>query len=118
MFPPGARNSPSVHNQSVNRHTYSTLSVDLTLPVYRVSRKGLIAYASSTDCVGPITASVADAALLMNAIAGEDPTGDVTASRAPVPDYWAALEKVAQPYSPLAGVPCPSRNATEHVVVA
>jgi aspartyl-tRNA(Asn)/glutamyl-tRNA(Gln) amidotransferase subunit A len=38
----------------------------------RVSRSGLIAYASSLDCVGPLATSVADCALLLSAIAGRD----------------------------------------------
>lgn len=59
----------------------------------RVSRKGLIAYASSTDCVGPIASSVADVAALLGAIAGADPCGDATAIKHPVPDYTAILQQ-------------------------
>ena len=60
-------------------------------PTYgRVSRYGLIAYASSLDQIGPVTKDVADAALLLQAIAGHDPR-DSTSSTAPVPDYRAAL---------------------------
>ncbi len=60
-------------------------------PTYgRVSRYGLIAFASSLDQIGPFTRSVADCALVMNAIAGHDPC-DSTSLQAPVPDYTAAL---------------------------
>jgi aspartyl-tRNA(Asn)/glutamyl-tRNA(Gln) amidotransferase subunit A len=60
-------------------------------PTYgRVSRFGLIAYASSLDQIGPLTKEVRDAALLLAAIAGHDPR-DSTSLRAPVPDYLAAL---------------------------
>lgn len=55
-------------------------------PTYgRVSRLGLVAYASSLDQVGPIAASVADAALCLRVIAGHD-AGDATSAREPVPD--------------------------------
>ena len=62
------------------------------LPTYgRVSRFGLIAFASSLDRVGPFTASVADAATLLSVLAGPDPL-DATSSDRPVEDYAAALE--------------------------
>jgi len=61
-------------------------------PTYgRVSRYGLIAFASSLDCPGPIARNVTDAALMMNAIAGADPR-DATTAKVPVPDYTAELE--------------------------
>ena len=60
-------------------------------PTYgRVSRYGLIAFASSLDQIGPFTRTVEDCALVMNAIAGHDPC-DSTSLQAPVPDYTAAL---------------------------
>ena len=60
-------------------------------PTYgRVSRYGLMAYASSLDQIGPLTRDVTDAAHLLNVIAGYDPM-DSTASRANVPDYTQAL---------------------------
>ncbi len=56
-------------------------------PTYgRVSRYGLIALVSSFDSIGPLTRDVADATLVMQAIAGHDPR-DSTSLRAPVPDY-------------------------------
>ena len=62
-------------------------------PTYgRVSRYGLAAFASSLDQVGPITKDVADAALLLGAIAGHDPM-DSTSADLPVPDYTKALKK-------------------------
>jgi aspartyl-tRNA(Asn)/glutamyl-tRNA(Gln) amidotransferase subunit A len=60
-------------------------------PTYgRVSRFGVVAFASSLDQVGPLTKTVRDSALLMNAIAGVDPN-DTTCLNQPVPDYTAAL---------------------------
>jgi aspartyl-tRNA(Asn)/glutamyl-tRNA(Gln) amidotransferase subunit A len=60
-------------------------------PTYgRVSRYGVIAYASSLDQVGPLTRDVTDSAIMMNALAGHDPK-DSTSVDTPVPDYCAAL---------------------------
>ena len=58
-------------------------------PTYgRVSRYGLVAYASSLDQIGPLTKDVADAALLLGVIAGHAPR-DSTSAQVPVPDYAA-----------------------------
>jgi aspartyl-tRNA(Asn)/glutamyl-tRNA(Gln) amidotransferase subunit A len=71
------------------------------LPTYgRVSRYGLIAFASSLDRVGPLTNTVRDAATVLSVIAGHDPL-DATSSTEPVPDYAAAL---AEPDAPQSGV--------------
>ncbi|MCA1583378.1 MAG: aspartyl/glutamyl-tRNA amidotransferase subunit A [Acidobacteria bacterium] len=60
-------------------------------PTYgRVSRYGLLAFASSLDQIGPLARSADDAALLFQAIAGPDPHDATTASE-PVPDFGAAL---------------------------
>ena len=60
-------------------------------PTYgRVSRYGLVAFASSFDQIGPITKNVKDSAILMNAIAGHDKY-DSTSAAVPVPDFTAAL---------------------------
>jgi aspartyl-tRNA(Asn)/glutamyl-tRNA(Gln) amidotransferase subunit A len=62
-------------------------------PTYgRVSRYGLIAFASSLDQIGPFARTVADAALLLQATAGHDPH-DSTSANEPVPDYLASLER-------------------------
>ncbi len=63
------------------------------LPTYgRVSRYGLIAFASSLDRVGPFTNSVRDAATVLGVIAGHD-SKDATSSNRPVPDYCGRLEQ-------------------------
>src|SRR4029077_18055559 len=56
----------------------------------RVSRFGLVAFASSLDQIGPLTKTVHDSALLMNAIAGHA-SHDSTSLNAPVPDYTRNL---------------------------
>ncbi len=62
-------------------------------PTYgRVSRYGLVAFASSLDQIGPITKDVKDTALLMNVIAGHDPK-DSTSTNVPAPDFTKALKK-------------------------
>lgn len=61
-------------------------------PTYgRVSRFGIIAFASSLDQAGPITKTVEDTALLLNAISGHDPR-DSTCVNTPVPDYTQSLK--------------------------
>lgn len=60
-------------------------------PTYgRVSRYGLVAFASSLDQIGPFTKDITDCALVMNAISGHDPR-DSTSLPAPAPDYRQAL---------------------------
>jgi aspartyl-tRNA(Asn)/glutamyl-tRNA(Gln) amidotransferase subunit A len=62
-------------------------------PTYgRVSRFGLVAFASSLDQIGPITKDVTDAAILMNAIGGHD-ARDSTSADLPMPDFTKALKK-------------------------
>jgi aspartyl-tRNA(Asn)/glutamyl-tRNA(Gln) amidotransferase subunit A len=62
-------------------------------PTYgRVSRYGLVAFASSLDQIGPFTKTARDAATMLGAISGHDPR-DCTSLRDPVPDYVAALGK-------------------------
>jgi aspartyl-tRNA(Asn)/glutamyl-tRNA(Gln) amidotransferase subunit A len=65
-------------------------------PTYgRVSRYGVVAFASSLDQVGPLARTVEDAALLLGRIAGHDPR-DMTSSPRPVDDYLALLEDGAR----------------------
>ena len=63
------------------------------MPTYgRVSRYGLIAFASSLDHIGPLAKTVKDAATILQTIAGHDPM-DSTSADLPVPDYLAELSK-------------------------
>ena len=66
------------------------------LPTWgRVSRYGLIAFASSLDRIGPLAGNVRDAATLLGVIAGYDPM-DATSSPQPVPDYAAECDEPAE----------------------
>lgn len=63
------------------------------MPTYgRVSRYGLIAFASSLDHIGPLTRTVRDAAIVLRVIAGHDPM-DSTSAKRPVPDYEQELDR-------------------------
>lgn len=80
-------------------------------PTYgRVSRRGLIAYASSTDCVGPLATTVTDCAALVSVMMGADREGDATSRDVDVPlqeeDLLGSLEMLAAQKSsePLAGI--------------
>jgi aspartyl-tRNA(Asn)/glutamyl-tRNA(Gln) amidotransferase subunit A len=66
--------------------------VGLTPTYGRVSRYGLIAFASSLDHIGPLTKTVKDAAIVLGVIAGRDPM-DSTSAEMPVPDYVAEMQK-------------------------
>ncbi|MFZ0883691.1 MAG: amidase family protein, partial [Candidatus Acidiferrales bacterium] len=61
----------------------------------RVSRYGLIAFASSLDRIGPFTTNLADAAAVMSVLAGHDPN-DSTAAAVPVPNYASEIERPVQ----------------------
>jgi aspartyl-tRNA(Asn)/glutamyl-tRNA(Gln) amidotransferase subunit A len=62
-------------------------------PTYgRVSRYGLVAFASSLDCIGPFASTSRDAARVLQAIAGHDDR-DSTSAKIPVPDYLASLTR-------------------------
>ncbi len=72
-------------------------------PTYgRVSRFGLVAFASSLDQIGPITKDVTDCALLMNEICGYDPKDSTSVDR-PVPDYTQSLRPDLDGF--VAGIP-------------
>ena len=80
-------------------------------PTYgRVSRYGLVAYGSSLDQIGPVTQNVEDAALMLNVIAGHDPSDSTSVNEklAPLCDY---LEKLDEPIEKLKIAIVPQFNA-------
>src|SRR5262245_50941753 len=84
-------------------------------PTYgRVSRHGLIAFASSLDQIGPLTGTVTDAALILNVICGHAPL-DATSSEKAVPDVTAGLETPVEGL--VVGVPKQALNAANHPAV-
>lgn len=92
----------------------------------RVSRFGVTAFASSLDQVGPMTKSVEDAAILMNALAGHD-EHDGTTPRKEVPDYVKAIENasmkgvkigIAKEYSNVAGLDPEVKRITDASIKA
>jgi aspartyl-tRNA(Asn)/glutamyl-tRNA(Gln) amidotransferase subunit A len=91
-------------------------------PTYsRISRYGLVAYASSFDCIGPITKSIEDAALLLEVMAGAD-QNDSTVSTKEVPTYSNLLSyegkaKIGYLKESFSEAIAPStRNATQNVI--
>lgn len=85
-------------------------------PTYgRVSRYGLVAFASSLDQIGPLSTSVADAALALSVIAGEDPN-DATSATAAVPDYLSRLNEAVEDL--VIGIPRQARSDANHPGVA
>ncbi len=73
------------------RQPGSFCGIPALMPTYgRVSRYGLVAFASSLDKIGPFATNVSDAALALSVIAGHDPN-DSTSAALPVPDYLAPL---------------------------
>jgi len=81
-------------------------------PTYgRVSRYGLVAYASSLDQIGPLGTSMGDIALCMNAISGLDPL-DSTSAHVPAIDYLAGLESPVEGLR--IGVPSEARSTSNH----
>jgi len=78
------------------RQPGSFCGIPALMPTYgRVSRYGLIAFASSLDRIGPFAGNVADAATVMSVIAGHD-ENDSTSAAVIVPDYSAEIEKPVQ----------------------
>ena len=91
-------------------------------PTYgRVSRYGLVAFASSLDHIGPFARNVKDAATLLGVIAGRD-EADSTSASAPVPDYAAALtgdvrgRKIGLPKEYFAGLASDTADVIGHAV--
>ncbi len=73
------------------RQPGSYCGIPALMPTYgRVSRYGLVAFASSLDKIGPFATNVSDAATVLSVIAGHDPS-DSTSAAVPVPDYLATI---------------------------
>lgn len=73
------------------RQPGSFCGIPALMPTYgRVSRYGLVAFASSLDKIGPFATNVSDAAAVLNVIAGRDPH-DSTSAAVPVPDYLSTI---------------------------
>jgi len=78
------------------RQPGSFCGIPALMPTYgRVSRYGLIAFASSLDKIGPFTTNIADAAAVMGVIAGHDPN-DSTSAAVPLENYLQEIEKPAK----------------------
>jgi aspartyl-tRNA(Asn)/glutamyl-tRNA(Gln) amidotransferase subunit A len=88
---------------SVRQPAGLTNTVGLRPTYGRVSRYGVIAFASSLDQVGPITKDVRDAAIVLSVIAGHDPR-EATSVNRPAPDYASVLDVGAHVVAPLQGV--------------
>ena len=93
-------------------------------PTYgRVSRYGLVAFASSLDQIGPFARTIPDIALLMNVIAGHDPK-DSTGVDTPVPDYLEQLDEplknlrigIAKEYQLTAGLDPQVKSAVDAAI--
>jgi aspartyl-tRNA(Asn)/glutamyl-tRNA(Gln) amidotransferase subunit A len=78
------------------RQPGSYCGIPALMPTYgRVSRYGLVAFASSLDKIGPFSTTVSDAAAVLSVIAGHDPS-DSTSAAVPVSNYRADMEKPVQ----------------------
>jgi aspartyl-tRNA(Asn)/glutamyl-tRNA(Gln) amidotransferase subunit A len=85
-------------------------------PTYgRVSRYGLVAFASSLDQIGPLTTTVGDAALLLDVMCGQDPRDSTSAAR-PATSFVAELERPVLNLT--VGVPRQARSESNHPGVA